>query len=1609
MPSSPGHIPPRTPDRRSSASHILTAFLNLTSNSRPKATSHILALPPTLTPVQTGHITDGTRMDILTQASFSEDGSVSTASQAASDDAMVQPSLTVLGGPPEVGRLLIQLGKTRPTSERINAALKLRPLLDKYKISNPLAIWSAGEDLLSYSADDASRAGMTLLLGCANNADLTATERRVLFDSLKQTSQQDKHLDLRVQILLAITNKGTNVDSVEDDVLSFASTTLKACSEAVDHERRAKRSNGSSQEGTLDDIFKYIVSVIKFNAKVLEENDLERVVRTVNKICQVTTASRDVENSIDVVLALLTFTQLPAASFQDCLELLADVYRQVKHLEERSWDAAAKIFTSHLGHAAILTYLDIIKDGGGSLKRMVCRGAFRLLAHLLEANGAFGLPRLPLAILLQAVEQGLCLNDRFLAEDVLGHAKELLFRDELRTILEYEVEWDSFLRCVRKSADILDLNTFSGLSMTNDTESVNSGSISRSDSSVRTLIKKNAKQKETVSFSAARCNLHEIILKLSANLTELDLLHKDAVVGFLLGLGPRLSNAAAEVVVTCCAEDRLTLPSSVNWTETCKTLVQSFLHDCDRPNRLRSLTISVLKQAWNTVELVSEEAASKLALLVLQNMDSETDGTVLDALASFAVMVVERADFGLFEAVLTIFRVTVFQRRPSVPITANLSPIGGFPVGLPAQSQPSLCRIATKHVVRMFVSNMNKSAWKVEALYSFVLKVAASPECAVDARICAVKLLFRLRATSNHSIYIRPLSESERIAAVLCRTAETASWIYHTEGLTTNDHRDVLGGASHQALTNTRTFDVRRPVPPLWFYPGLKGLPEEPAAESSIFVYSFAGSTSGPTRDEAVVLKIAYWLEIIINLLQQQDTDWEIYSYLVVHLGAQLSNQNLVRGCIPQVQLLRNVLCDQIRAASFHEPPNYTSLKKADVAVCLFHVLTMLVGYHDHFARSEEDEIVRTFILGVGSWDRTSKWCIHALSVCCHELPLSVSKMLDSIIQKMSQIITQSQVAVHILEFLVMLARLPNLYKNFREDEYKMVFGVSFRYLQYVRDKQERDSSRDVLSPPARPNKWQMRHSDSFRELRMLNDTDNRSKGRPNNEDLPQYVYALAFHVITFWFMNLRLDDRPMYMPWISKNLTYQSIDGKGIVEDQGLVTMDMMEKVAYTDRDETAYDPHFAKETDGEVAKRTWIIGYSLLTIETAGRTGVSQMTKRRPSGTKYSTFKPALTSPPRHQAPLTTGLAADTFYTSSYTGVLPEDIIQEFYSSSYLLDTKMPRPVPLPDDEAVQRAISTFDRNSTVDGHKVGVIYVSEGQECEAQILANTHGSADYTTFVDGLGFLTRLKDAQFNTQGLDRSEDTDGKYTYCWRDRATEIVFHVTTMMPTPEHDAQCVQKKSHIGNDFVSIVWNDAGTDFKFDTFPSDFNYVYIIITPESTQSFTTTRDTEHPPDRFYKVQVLSAPGFPDISPAAETKLLSAKALPHFVRLLALNASVFSLVWHHREGGEHVSPWRNRLREIKRLRDKYINHDGRPAYAASSPASAAKIVPPTTTEKSHSESLSGGALFPPPTSRERGGSALSHRLSLATFSGSEDLSRSSLTTSSAGDAGGHDSDR
>lgn len=108
---------------------------------------------------------------------------------------------------------------------------------------------------------------------------------------------------------------------------------------------------------------------------------------------------------------------------------------------------------------------------------------------------------------------------------------------------------------------------------------------------------------------------------------------------------------------------------------------------------------------------------------------------------------------------------------------------------------------------------------------------------------------------------------------------------------------------------------------------------------------------------------------------------------------------------------------------------------------------------------------------------------------------------------------------------------------------------------------------------------------------------------------------------------------------------------------------------------------------------------------------------------------------------------------------------------------------PLPLKEGDATVRAINTLDRIPAVDLHKIGVVYVAPGQSSESEMLSNTSGSPRYTRFLQRLGSLLRLRNAaDVYTGGLDTTSDFDGEYAYYWQDDVAQVIFHVTTLMPT-----------------------------------------------------------------------------------------------------------------------------------------------------------------------------------------------------------------------------------
>uniref|UniRef100_A0A4W4GN09 Tuberin n=1 Tax=Electrophorus electricus TaxID=8005 RepID=A0A4W4GN09_ELEEL len=261
---------------------------------------------------------------------------------------------------------------------------------------------------------------------------------------------------------------------------------------------------------------------------------------------------------------------------------------------------------------------------------------------------------------------------------------------------------------------------------------------------------------------------------------------------------------------------------------------------------------------------------------------------------------------------------------------------------------------------------------------------------------------------------------------------------------------------------------------------------------------------------------------------------------------------------------------------------------------------------------------------------------------------------------------------------------------------------------------------------------------------------------------------------------------------------------------------------------------------------------------------------------------------------------------------GLSPSFVFLQLYHSPFF-GNEANKPLLLPKSELIDRAVKVLDQIPPYDTHKIGVVFVGPGQaNSEVAILSNEYGSNRYARFLTGLGKLIHLKDCdpdQIFLGGLDHGRYADdGEFTYCWHDDIMQAIFHIATLMPNRESDKSCCNKKRHIGNDFVVVVYNDSGEDYKLGTIKGQFNFVEVVIKPLDYESNLVTlqcrKDLE---------------GLVDTTVA---KIVSDQNLPLLVRQMALHANMASLVHQYRANPSdaYASKWLARLRHIKRIRTR-----------------------------------------------------------------------------------------
>ncbi|XP_061221439.1 rap1 GTPase-activating protein 1-like isoform X6 [Neopsephotus bourkii] len=167
----------------------------------------------------------------------------------------------------------------------------------------------------------------------------------------------------------------------------------------------------------------------------------------------------------------------------------------------------------------------------------------------------------------------------------------------------------------------------------------------------------------------------------------------------------------------------------------------------------------------------------------------------------------------------------------------------------------------------------------------------------------------------------------------------------------------------------------------------------------------------------------------------------------------------------------------------------------------------------------------------------------------------------------------------------------------------------------------------------------------------------------------------------------------------------------------------------------------------------------------------------------------------------------------------------------------------------------IVAFDEHVISNNFKFGVIYQKPGQTTEEEVFSNTEESLGFLEFLDFLGDKIQLQDFRGFRGGLDVTRGQTGTESVYTNFRGKEIMFHVSTKLPFTEGDSQQLQRKRHIGNDIVAIIFQDESTPFVPDMIASNFLHAYVVV--------QLTHDTTG--DTLYKVSVTARDDVPFFGP------------------------------------------------------------------------------------------------------------------------------------------------
>ncbi|KAK6459338.1 tuberous sclerosis 2 protein [Scheffersomyces xylosifermentans] len=1442
--------------------------------------------------------------------------------KASTKNVPVSINPTVVGGGQDLPQLFQQL-KSGSLSVRTSTAVKLSESLDKYSISSIPELWYLARDMCSpRMSSSVRRVALQLLNKCiihdddAVGARLRYFKDIISFCQLKPNGKIDPEYDLFLVALKSLTNDGRDVHDFciydeEKNFNTFLDLSLFLLSPISknyvyqDPLQDEKAIANDKEFGFLITTIDFVKNCLKFNFTLLDEPLIVTIMNRVVEIGFHTTNKVILTNILELIHSVILFGGIPMECFDNTTNFLSSLYgmRLDVDLDRIIWtivdglsnEDTFQLLVTGLCESIHNSELQRYRGSSTSIQEMnlhttpinSCIGAIELVQRIQLTNVTQNRISMDFIYLnvLKAAKAAISYNiplinsaflrsfDRLFSKESYSINFELQFNDSFDKILPFQLWYSNTVSMY----DVL-----KGLRINTDQDK---------------------------SYISSICLSLQVLYESHELQTP-----KDKLVNFMIQNSQYLSNPTIKFVLEFYNEEKLCTLMNPFWRDNCLKLLNYFYYSSNN-FETKVDCIRVIKEGLESSLSIFARSSINydLILEILKRSMGENDEMLVDYLVDNLFMFsAVQSTTSQFKQLCSLFYSSFdLKKAPTQQdkqrSLMSISSVGSFTTHTQNSTSPALSAMFlskfTKAIAKIFVITLIKEGQKAQECYEIMLKIFNYALDTKNAELLLIlsKSLIRIRVTSENFIYVTQPSDMNGLAVAFKRSV-------------------VDSNLKKDSMQNYK-----------WVYPEeVPYLPEayfdKPSKTLMLGHDQLQSNSSSITFSEKEVkdsktkftINLTRWFDLVIKIMEIF-VDWEVYSYIWAHFTAQLSNIHLFFKNDQQIIKLKNIVCEQLTLnlpSSIKLPNDFT---KADLQVAYVRTFSALLAYHDKFSKYDEDNIVNSLIFGLSSWEKTAIPCINILTVCCYEIPLSIKKYLTVILTKLQTRVSSTFASTHALEFLMSLIHLPVLTSNFTIDEFKRVFGIAFKYIQYANDIKNRTVAVDQNN------------------ILQTHGVDAQVEETPSTQSteitpiMSQYLLTISYNVISNWFLKINVSDRKRLSSFLVKNLILCN-EGATEMDDQTIGFLDFIIRFTYSDLPLKIINSTATFTTsDKNLNTSRWIIGNSVISIDTNVTNGDSTLVIRRPTGVAKLTIQL------EHEQNVddSTNIVNSNYY-----------LLQLFDNIDSSPNSK---PIPIVEDSIVLRALSVLDRIPTVEFHKIGVVYIGKGQSKEADVLKNQVGSSIYQCFLERLGTLYKLKQnpPKIYLGGLDSENGLDGEYARYWRDKTTQIIFHTTTMMHNQIHgetdQRQVDLKKRHIGNNYVNIYFDESGLEFNFNLIKSQFNFLNIVISPHTLSTSRTTDpetktknvldsqedylETSPSSNRhLFKVKTYRRSGVPGIFATCHFKIVSRENLPDFIRNLAIVADQFAGVWHANVSGLYTSNWSQRVKQIKILKQKTLeNHE------------------------------------------------------------------------------------